>query len=76
MEVDPSPTDSLDVELKELCRISFAPQNDVVNQNYLKNLSFSPDGQFIATAVNGQGLKVIQLPRDLCSVPEPSSKYS
>lgn len=52
-----------DIELKELSRISWS--EDVYNQNYLKGCVWSPDGNHLLTAVNSQGLKLIEIPKDL-----------
>lgn len=60
-----------DIELKELSRISWS--EDVYNQNYLKGCLWSPDGHHLLTAVNGQGLKLIEIPEDL--VTEPGRKH-
>lgn len=60
----------LDVELKELSRLSFSPQID--KQPYLKGLQWSPDGNRILIAVNGQGLKIVDIPEDLRDVSSPS----
>lgn len=53
-----------DVELKELARISWSTCDDG-NQPYSKGLLWSPDGNLVLTAVNGQGLKLVELPPDL-----------
>lgn len=55
-------TNSLAIELKELGRLSWPT---AATQAYLKGLQWSPDGKKILTAVNGQGLKIIDLPEDL-----------
>lgn len=67
MEMDTTVDESaqdllLDVELKELGRISWSASE---KQPFLKGVQFSPDGNLILTAVNAQGLKLIDLPRDL-----------
>lgn len=67
MTLPPMATDQrqdplIDVELKELGRISWSAAE---KQPFLKCVQWSPDGTALLTAVNGQGMKVIDLPSDL-----------
>lgn len=60
-----------DLELKELGRISFSAGD---TQPFLKEVQWSPDGNILLTAVNGQGLKLIDLPRDLQTITDTPGK--
>lgn len=63
MEIDDKPQDpKKDLELKELGRVSWTSAE---HQPFLKGVQWSLDGNTLLTAVNGQGMKLIDLPRDL-----------
>lgn len=47
----------------ELARCSW--RGSKVNQKFLKGCLWSPDGTCVLTAINGEGMQVFELPRDL-----------
>lgn len=54
----------------ELSRYSWTGSQS--NQKFLKGCLWSPDGTCILSAVNGDGMHVVELPRDLYSATVPS----
>lgn len=53
----------VDDDIVELARCSW--RGSTHNQKFLKGCLWSPDGTCILTAINGEGMQVFELPRDL-----------
>lgn len=54
----------MNIKLKELGRASWTSDR-LVEQSYLRGCAWSPDGKSLLTAINRQGLKIVNLPEDL-----------
>lgn len=60
---------------KSVCELSrYSWTGSQTNQRYLKGCHWSPDGTCILTAVNGEGMHVVELPRDLYAEEVPTGE--